>query len=125
MARQGDNHYLVMNDASTEDSGIYMANAANTEGEAKSYSRLAVSKSSSSSEGNSTSVAEQQQQRSTIRALNVENALTASSSGGSRSMAQPPEFKKLFYDTRVQIGENLRLDTVILGSPKPKVNKHI
>jgi hypothetical protein len=34
---------------------------------------------------------------------------------------QPPEFKKLFYDRHVNLGENLRLDTIIMGSPKPKV----
>ena len=84
MARQGDNYYLVLTDTVNEDSGVVMANAANNSGEARSYSRLAVS----------------------------------SNEGGN---GQPPEFKKLFYDKHVQQGESLRLDAVILGSPKPKV----
>lgn len=112
MARQGDNHYLVMNEASAEDSGIYMANAANTEGEAKSYSRLSVRKQSSDG-----AVATP----STVRSINVENVPVPSSPGGGRPGACAPEFKKLFYDQRVRLGDSLRLDAVIMGSPKPKV----
>jgi hypothetical protein len=40
---------------------------------------------------------------------------------GSKS-GHPPEFKKLFYDLHVNLGDNVRLDTIILGSPKPKVS---
>lgn len=116
MARQGDNHYLVMNEAQPEDSGIYMANAANSEGEAKSYSRLNVRSSSSEAAGatSSTSVVP------AVRSINVENVPTSPTISG-RPGAQAPEFKKLFYDQRVQLGESVRLDTVILGSPKPKI----
>jgi hypothetical protein len=104
MARQGDNHYLVMNEATTDDSGIYMANAANSEGEAKSYSRLNVR----SGDGTVATTTQSLQQQ-----------VVPSSPGGSRHKA--PEFKKLFYDQRVAPGDSLRLDTIILGSPKPKV----
>jgi hypothetical protein len=82
MARQGDDYYLVLTDTGTEDSGLVTAAAANSSGEAKSHSKLAVE-----------------------------------SSGAQH----PPEFKKLFYDHHVQPGDNLRLDAVILGSPKPRV----
>ena len=113
MARQGDNHYLVMNEATEEDAGIYMANAANSEGEAKSYSRLNVrSSSSESGSGGGQAIVP-----STVRPINVENVPSPSGRPG----AQAPEFKKLFYDQRVQLSESLRLDTIILGSPKPKI----
>jgi hypothetical protein len=42
MARQGDDYYLVLTDTVTDDSGVVMANAANSSGEAKSYSKLSV-----------------------------------------------------------------------------------
>ena len=103
MARQGDNYYLVITDTVEEDSGIIMANAANDDGEAKSYGRLTISQQAASSEDAS----------STTRQMNVEHV------GGSKG--QPPEFKKLFYDKHVGAGEDVRLDAVILGSPKPKV----
>lgn len=107
MARQGDNFYLVITDTVTDDSGIFMANANNSSGDAKSYSRLAVTKQqTSSSDG------------STFKQVQVENS---SSSGGKLSSGQPPEFKKLFYNKHVKIGDDLRIDAVILGSPKPKV----
>ena len=98
MARQGDNYYLVLTDSVTEDSGDVMANAANSNGEAKSYSRLSVKQKSAG------------------------EAPTAIVGPAASSAGQPPEFKKLFYDKHVQPGENLRLDAVILGSPKPKVS---
>jgi len=103
MARQGDNYYLVITDTVDEDSGIIMANAANDDGEAKSYGRLTVNQQTASSNAASE--------------LNVEHA----SSVVSSSKGQPPEFKKLFYDKHVMEGDDIRLDAVILGSPKPKV----
>lgn len=33
----------------------------------------------------------------------------------------PPEFTKLFYDKFVKLGDLVRLDTVVIGSPKPRV----
>lgn len=111
MARQGDNFYLVIQDTVADDSGVFMANAANNEGQAKSYSRLSVTKQTTSS---SSSTAND----GTVRQLNIENL---TSPGGTRLSGQPPEFKKLFYDKHVKIGESLRIDTVIMGSPKPKV----
>jgi hypothetical protein len=111
MARQGDNYYLVITDTVDEDSGIIMANAANDDGEAKSYGRLTVNQQTASSNAAS------EEASSTIRQLNVEHASNVVSS----SKGQPPEFKKLFYDKHVMEGDDIRLDAVILGSPKPKV----
>ncbi len=98
MARQGDNSYLVLTDSVNEDSGVYMANASNAHGESKSYGRLTV-------------------QEQTV----VEKRST--SGGSPKKGGQPPEFKKLFYDKHVQAGETVRIDSVIIGSPKPRVKK--
>ena len=107
MARQGDNYYLVISDSVTEDSGVYMSSATNSSGEAKSYGRLTVSQQMTTSDG------------TTSRSVNVD-----SSSGGIRPVGsgQPPEFRKLFYDCNAKLGDSIRLDTTVLGSPKPKVN---
>lgn len=75
-----------------------MADASNNYGEAKSYSKLGVSRSMSGEDSG-------------------DNTKTVVAVGGG----QPPEFKKLFYDKHVRPGESLRVDAVILGSPKPKV----
>jgi hypothetical protein len=107
MARQGDNYYLVITDTVQEDSGIYMASATNTDGEAKSYGRLTVNQQVSSSDVDST-----------VKSINVE---TTSVTGSSSKSGQPPSFKKLFYDQYAKLGDNLRLEAIILGSPKPKV----
>jgi hypothetical protein len=104
MARQGDNYYLVITDTVQEDSGIYVANATSGDNEAKSYGRLTVNEQVSSSDGDTT-----------VKQINVET-----SAGGRGN--QPPTFKKLFYDQYAKLGDNLRLDAVILGSPKPKVS---
>ena len=108
MARQGDNYYLVITDTVTEDSGIYMTTAQNNDGEAKSYGRLAVNQQQTVSSSNA---GDEEEERSTARSISVEN----------RS-GQPPEFKKLFYDKHVKLGECVRLDAVVVGAPKPKVN---
>ena len=85
-----------------------MASAANNEGEAKSYGRLAVHQSSSSSDaGNS--------ERSGTTTIKTVETTHIKSSG------QPPEFKKLFYDKQVSLGENIRLEACVVGAPKPKV----
>lgn len=112
MARQGDYNYLVINESVTEDSGVYVANASNSDGEAKSYSKLSVQQKQQTSSNNETT-------GSTLRSINVESV--SAGSGTGRPNAQAPEFKKLFYDTNVSLGENVRLETIILGSPKPKV----
>ena len=106
MARQGDNSYLVLTDTVNQDSGVYMASASNGFGESKSYGRLTVHEHSSEGSSSKTSVVEKR-----------------STSGGSpKKGGQPPEFKKLFYDRHVQSGESVRIDSVITGSPKPRVN---
>lgn len=107
MARQGDNYYLVITDAVQEDSGIYMASATNADGEAKSYGRLTVNEQVSSSDGDSI-----------VKSINIE---TVNGNGVNAKSGHPPSFKKLFYDQYVKRGDNLRLEAVILGSPKPKV----
>ena len=109
MARQGDNYYLVITDTVTEDSGIIMANASNSDGEAKSYGRLAVNQQVATASDSTGEV-------TTMRQMNVEHVASTNGNKG-----QPPEFKKLFYDKHVILGEDVRLDAVILGSPKPKV----
>ena len=114
MARQGDNYYLVITDTVTEDAGIIMANASNSDGEAKSYGRLVVNQQSTSVGDASTSSTSGEV--STIRQMNVEHVTTSAGNKG-----QPPEFKKLFYDKQVILGDDIRLEAVILGSPKPKV----
>lgn len=121
MARQGDNYYLVVTDTVTQDSGIYMATASNSDGEAKSYGRLTVNQQVSSSNNG-------EDQQSTIRTINVENVQSSGSAAASSSSSttirsgQPPEFKKLFHDKHAKPGETIRLDAVVLGSPKPKVS---
>ena len=101
MARQKDNYYLVITESNTSDSGTYMAEASNTQGKTKSYGRLAVS----SSDG--------QETKSYI--METESV---SQKGGSGT---PPEFKKLFYDKYAKLGDTVRLDAVVVGSPKPRV----
>jgi hypothetical protein len=113
MARQGDNYYLVVNDTVTEDSGAYSAAAANMEGESKSYGRLNVSHQIGSSEASAG--------RSMMRSIEVED-VSISRSG---SAGVPPEFRKLFYDKQVKLGDTVRLETIVFGSPKPKVNLFI
>ena len=81
-----------------------MASAANNEGEAKSYGRLTVNQSSSSSDGSNS----ERSGTTTIRTV--------------KTTGQPPEFKKLFYDRQVNIGENIRLEACVVGAPKPKVS---
>jgi len=106
MARQGDNSYLVLTDTTAADSGSYMASASNGFGESKSYGRLTVHEQTTTSQGTSS--------QSTV----VEKRST---SAGSPRKGQPPEFKKLFYDKHVQAGETVRIDSVIIGSPKPRI----
>ena len=103
MARQGDDYYLVISDSVSEDSGIIQAQAQNTHGEAKSYGRLTVAQQSkqSSESASSHSITVTQQKQT--------------------AHGQPPEFKKLFYNKHVRIGEDLRIEAVITGSPKPKI----
>ena len=112
MARQGDNYYLVISDAVNEDSGVYLASAANSSGEAKSYGRLTVSQQMTSSDG------------MTTRSVNVETTSSGSAIRSNSSSGQPPEFKKLFYDFHAKMGESVRLDATVLGSPKPRVINH-
>ncbi len=116
MARQGDNYYLVVSDTVTEDSGVFVAGAAGQEdgsgGEAKSYGRLTVNQQvASSSDGDSSTV-------KTVESSTTTSNFKPTTTGGG----QPPTFKKVFNDQYAKVGDNLRLDTVILGSPKPKVN---
>jgi hypothetical protein len=111
MARQGDNNYLVISDSASEDSANYTANASNKVGNSKSNGRLSVDGGSNSA----------------FRTVNSTEKVTSSSSSSTSvskrgTSGQPPEFKKLFYDRQVNIGDNVRLDTVITGSPKPKVS---
>ena len=100
MARQGDDYYLVVTESLSEDSGIIQAQASNTYGETSSYGRLTVSQSKQPQELQSHSVSVTQ---------------TKSAAGHA------PEFKKLFYNKHVRIGEDLRIEAVIAGSPRPKV----
>lgn len=100
MARQGDDYYLVVTESISEDSGIIQAQASNTYGETSSYGRLTVSQSKQPHEAESHTISVTQ---------------TKSTTG------YPPEFKKLFYNKHVRIGEDLRIEAIISGSPKPKV----
>lgn len=104
MASQEDNSYLVISDTVNQDSGIYMATATNSNGEAKSYGRLTVNEQTITTEG------------SQVHASSSSSTTTVNKIGG-----QVPEFKKLFSDRQVTPGEDVRLDAVITGSPKPKV----
>lgn len=85
-----------------------MASAANNEGEAKSYGRLTVNQSSSSSDGGNS-----ERSGTTIKTVETTHIKTS---------GQPPEFKKLFYDKQVSLGENIRLEACVVGAPKPKVS---
>ena len=58
------------------------------------------------------------QMTQTSSGSNQVKMITHTKSGQS---GQPPEFKKLFYDKFVKLGESIRLETVVVGSPKPKV----
>jgi hypothetical protein len=115
MARQGDSDYnnynLVLSDANDEDTGVYEVSASNSHGESKSYSKLSVQKSvtSSSSTTNGETFSESSSQ-------------TTVSNNNRPISGQPPEFKKLLNDVQASLGDNIRLDAIILGSPKPRVS---
>jgi hypothetical protein len=108
MASQEDNSYLVISDATNQDSGVYTASATNTNGEAKSYGRLTVSEQTITSDGHNVT--------------SSSSSTTTTTAASNKIGGQPPEFKKLFLDRHVTPGEDVRLDAVITGSPKPKVN---
>ena len=110
MASQEDNSYLVISDTANQDSGVYTASATNTNGETKSYGRLTVTEQTITSDGHNVT-------SSSSTTTSTAAATTTNKIGG-----QPPEFKKLFVDRHVTPGEDVRLDAVITGSPKPKVS---
>ena len=108
MASQEDNSYLVISDATNPDAGVYTASATNTNGEAKSYGRLTVTEQTITSDGHNVTTSS--------------SSPTTTTAAPNKIGGQPPEFKKLFVDRHVAPGEDVRLDAVITGSPKPKVN---
>ena len=105
MARQTDNYYLVITEStSVTDSGVYTSEATSAYGASSSVGNLIVNASEASA-----------------HVIASGNANEHGSSSIVKSSGQPPEFKKLFYDAFVQLGDVARLDAVIIGSPKPRV----
>jgi hypothetical protein len=109
MASQEDNSYLVISDTGNQDAGIYMATAENNNGESRSYGRLTVNEQTIVSEG------------STTHHQVTTSSMAAATTTTNKIGGQAPEFKKLFFDRHAAPGEDIRLDAVITGSPKPKV----
>jgi hypothetical protein len=106
MARQKDNYYLVITESSSvTDSGVYTTEATSAFGASQSFGRLTVNAASESQ---------------AITNNNNNNSIVNESSSITKS-GQPPEFKKLFYDAFVKLGDVSRLDIVVIGSPKPRV----
>jgi hypothetical protein len=105
MAREKDNYYMHIKESTVSDSGVYMAEAQSSYGtSSRSYGRLDVTEEDL---GPKTLTMESE---STI----VTNFLS--------SDEQPPEFKKFTYDKFVKLGETLKFEAIITGSPKPKVS---
>jgi hypothetical protein len=104
MARQTDNYYLVIQESTiVDDSGQYTTEASSAYGASKTIGNLTVTAAESSSH--------------TTNSGNTHE----SSSSIVKSSGKAPEFKKLFYDAFVLLGEVTRLETTIIGSPKPRV----
>ena len=108
MSKQKDNYYLVINESSVSDSGVYMAEAQSAYGNARTYGRLNVSHQDMLSD---------QQVPKTLTMESESTLVTNYLSAND----QPPEFKKFTYDKFVKLGETLKFEAVITGSPKPNV----
>jgi hypothetical protein len=97
-----------------------MSEATNTYGVSNSYGHLeVVSSTVTTTSATKSYVVDDGASTSDFQVLNTSEEKIKKLKGGKSG--QPPEFKKLFYDKHVNLGDNLRLDTIIVGSPKPKV----
>ncbi|XP_013393635.1 titin [Lingula anatina] len=96
----GELHTLTIPEVFKEDAGSFAAVATNEGGEAKSYAKLHVKESYDTTT------------TTTVKTTRVETKEVKHS---------PPEFKMLFKDVHVRLGESVKFECVIAGSPKPKV----
>jgi hypothetical protein len=96
---------LTIAEVFREDAGNYMVKASNAAGTAKCYAALKV--------------------KTTGEKHMVKTRLVESSHSTLRTVQaghSPPEFTRLFRDTRVRPGEPCTLEVVIIGHPRPTVS---
>lgn len=101
-------HSLTIAEVFREDGGNYMVKASNAAGTAKCYAALTV--------------------KTTGEKHMVKTRLVESSHSTLRTVQAghtPPEFTRLFRDTRVRPGEPCLLEVVISGNPKPMVSSRV
>ena len=101
-------HSLTISEVFREDAGNYMVKASNAAGTAKCYAALMV--------------------KTTGDKHMVKTRLVESSHSTLRTVQaghSPPEFTRLFRDTRVRPGEPCTLEVIISGNPRPTVKKNV
>ena len=89
-----------------EDAGNYMVRATNAAGTAKCYASLIIKQSADKHMMKTRLVEASHSTQKTVIAGHV-----------------PPEFSKLFKDTRVRPGEPCTMEVIVSGYPKPQVSE--